>query len=436
MTVLHGDCLALLPTIGDASIQLIYLDPPFYTQKEHTLRPRDNSTEYSFEDLWTSLDEYIQFMRKVLIQCKRVLKSNGSVFLHCDKSASHHLRLLLDNIFGGDNFQSEIIWSYRRWSNARKGLLNAHQTIYFYTKTADFKFNTIYTEYSPTTNIDQILQSRVRNQFGKAAYQRDENGEVVIGRAKRGVPFSDVWSIPFLNPKAKERVGYPTQKPILLLERIIEISTNEGDCVLDPFCGSGTTLVAAKLLGRDYIGIDISAEAVQLSEKRLLEPIKTKSYVLELGEDNYLEKSDYERAVLQALDAIPVERNSGIDGFLKFYINGRPVSVRIQKNDEDIESAKQKLIKASQSKNCDVMILIRTHQQIERLFASALDDGNVIVIDSYDLIIHTWLESQGYPKPQISVAGQGEEEDGLTLRPADALRAPNSRRHLPVRRSG
>lgn len=434
MTVLHGDCLALLPAIGDASIQLIYLDPPFYTQKEHTLRPRDNSTEYSFEDFWTSLDEYIQFMRKVLIQCKRILKSSGGVFLHCDKSASHHLRLLLDDIFGGDNFQSEIIWSYKRWSNARKGLLNAHQTIYFYTKTADFKFNTLYTEYSPTTNIDQILQSRARNQFGKAVYQRDENGEVVIGRAKRGVPFSDVWSIPFLNPKAKERVGYPTQKPILLLERIIEISTDEGDCVLDPFCGSGTTLVAAKLLGRDYIGIDISAEAMQLSEKRLLEPIKTKSRVLELGEDNYLEKSDYERAVLQTLDAIPVERNSGIDGFLKFYINGQPVSVRIQKKDEDIESAKQRLIKASQSKNCAVMILVRTHQQIERLFASELDD-NVIVIDSYDLIIHTWLESQGYPKLQMSVASQGEES-GLTLRPADALRAPNSRRHLPVRRSG
>jgi site-specific DNA-methyltransferase (adenine-specific) len=343
-------------------------------------------------------------MREVLAHCKRILKSNGSIFLHCDKSASHRLRVLLDEVFGSENFQSEIIWSYKRWSNSKKGLLNAHQTLYFYSKTADFKFNTIYTDYSPTTNIDQILQSRVRNEFGKAVYQRDENGDTVVGPEKRGVPLSDVWNIPFLNPKAKERVGYPTQKPILLLERIIAISTDTGDCVLDPFCGSGTTLVAAKLLGRDYFGIDISADAVQLSEKRILEPTKTESHVLALGEDSYLEKSEYERSILKALNAVPVERNSGIDGFLKFHINDHPVSIRIQKGDEDIESAKQKLIKASQSKNCTVMILVRTHRQIERLFAPEADNSDVILVDAYDLMVDEWLESRGYSKPQFSTA--------------------------------
>ncbi len=404
MTIVHGDCLAHLPQIGNDSIQLVYLDPPFFTQKEHTLRTRDNSNEYSFEDHWASLNNYLSFMREVLTHCKRILKSSGNVFLHCDKSASHHLRLLLDGVFGSENFQSEIVWSYKRWSNSKKGLLNAHQTIYFYSKTADFKFNTIYTDYSPTTNIDQILQSRARNEFGKAIYRRDENGDTITGPEKRGVPLSDVWNIPFLNPKAKERVGYPTQKPVLLLERIIAIATDKGDCVLDPFCGSGTTLVAAKLLERDYVGIDISTDAIRLSERRLLEPAKTESSVLALGEDSYLEKSEYERSILKAINAVPVERNNGIDGFLKFYVNDCPVSIKIQKRDEDIESAKQKLIKASQSKNCSGMILVRTHRQSERLFAPEADDGDVIVIDAYDLMIDEWLEGRGYSKPQFNTA--------------------------------
>src|SRR3972149_1870163 len=171
MTILHGDCLAHLPSLDSASVQVVYLDPPFFTQKEHTLRARDNN-EYRFEDRWTAIDDYLSFMREILAHCRRVLKNSGSVFLHCDKSASHRLRVLLDEVFGSENFQSEIIWSYKRWSNSKKGLLNAHQTIYFYSKTAEFKFNTIYADYSPTTNVDQILQSRARNRFGKAVYQR------------------------------------------------------------------------------------------------------------------------------------------------------------------------------------------------------------------------------------------------------------------------
>ncbi len=130
----------------------------------------------------------------------------------------------------------------------KKGLLNNHQIILFYSKTSHFKFNRIYTEYSATTNIDQILQERVRNKDGKAVYKYNSDGDIVIGQSKKGVPLSDVWEIPYLNPKAKERVGYPTQKPILLLEQILRLVTDEGDFVIDPFAGSGTTLAAAKML--------------------------------------------------------------------------------------------------------------------------------------------------------------------------------------------
>jgi len=402
MTVLHGNCQELIKTLPDESVDLVYLDPPFFTQKTHSLLTRDNSTEFSFEDKWSSLKEYLAFMEDILSQCRKVLKDTGNIFLHCDKSASHHLRILLDKVFGEENFQNEIIWSYKRWSNSKKGLLNSHQTIYFYSKTDKFKFNTIYTDYSPTTNVDQILQARVRNTNGKVTYLRDNEGNVVVGEEKRGVPLSDVWNIPFLNPKAKERTGYPTQKPVLLLERIIEISTEKGDCILDPFCGSGTTLVSAKLMNRKYIGIDISKDAVELSEKRLSALIKSESQLLALGEESYLDKSDYERAILKAIDAVPVERNNGIDGFMKYYVNGHPVSVKIQKQGESIEISKRKLIAASKTKNCELMILVKTHKEIDNsLFI--WNDNNVLVIDSFDLQIKDWIDKHSVKMAEDSL---------------------------------
>lgn len=193
MTVLQGNCQEILGTLAPENVDLVYLDPPFFTQKTHSLSTRDLTTEFSFADKWVNRTEYLTFMEVVLSQCQRVLKNTGSIFLHCDKAAAHYLRILLDQVFGEDNFQSEIIWAYKRWSNAKKGLLNSHQTIYFYSKTEQFKFNTIYTDYSPTTNVDQILQARVRNNNGKVAYLRDEEGQVVLGEEKRGVPLADVW---------------------------------------------------------------------------------------------------------------------------------------------------------------------------------------------------------------------------------------------------
>ena len=388
MTVLHGNCQELIKTISVESVDLVYLDPPFFTQKTHSLVSRDNSKEFSFNDKWKSLEEYLNFIEDVLTQCHKTLKDTGSIFLHCDKSASHHLRLLLDKTFGENNFRSEIIWAYKRWSNSKKGLLNSHQTIYFYSKTKDYKFNTIYTNYSPTTNVDQILQSRVRNDLGKVVYSRNDEGDVILGEEKKGVPLSDVWNIPFLNPKASERSGYPTQKPILLLEKIIEISTEKGDCVLDPMCGSGTTLVSAKLSDRNYIGIDISSDAIEMTKARLLEPIKTESRLLDVGEESYLDKSDYERTVLKSMDAVPVERNSGIDGFI--YLDDQHIPIKIQKHNESLEVAKRKLINASKNKNSKLMILVRTHKEIENsLFAWA--DENVLIIDSHDFQIKELL---------------------------------------------
>lgn len=396
MSLLLGDCLKRMKEIDDESVDLIYLDPPFFTQKEQALKSRDNSKQYSFDDTWNSIDEYRVYIEERLRECFRVLKRTGSVFLHCDKSASHHLRMALDNVFGYNNFRSEIIWYYKRWSNSKKGLLNNHQTLYFYSKTGDFKFNTIYTEYSLTTNIDQILQDRVRNEHGKSEYKRNKNGDAILGKAKKGVPLSDVWEIPFLNPKAAERVGYPTQKPIVLLERIINICTDENDVVLDPFAGSGTTLIAAKLLNRQFVGIDMSPDAVELAYARLRNPIKSNSYLLERGKSSYKNLTDEELNILRSIDAIPVQRNKGIDGFLKEYYNDKPVSVRIQKKNEPLSEAKCNLVNASKRKQCSLMILIRTQKDdlYEKLLVEHEDElGTLLVLDSYDIKIKDWIKN-------------------------------------------
>ena len=385
-SIIQGDALNILKEINKTSVDLIYLDPPFFSQDKHCLIS-NNNVEYSFDDKWSDMDAYLHFIQIRLIECKRILKDTGSIFLHCDRNASHYLKVLMDKLFGMDNFQSEIIWSYKRWSNSKKGLLNNHQVIFFYSKTKNFKFNKIYTDYSETTNIDQILQERIRNEKGKAAYKLDNDGNVVIGQSKKGVPLSDVWEIPFLNPKAKERVGYPTQKPIILLEQIIKLVTDEDDLVVDPFMGSGTTAVAAKMLNRKYIGIDQSQAAVTLANERLNSLIKTESCLLKKGKAAYRNLSEKQINILQCLNAVPVQRNSGIDGFLKDYISNRPVSIKIQREDERFDEAVSKLSKASKAKQCSFMILIRTHVDTLNPFDFDEIPENMYIIDSYEVKI-------------------------------------------------
>ena len=386
--LIKGNCIEEMQKIEPDSVDLVYLDPPFYTQRKHTLTTRDEKKTYEFDDTWGSLDDYLELIERCLLECWRVLKKSGSVFLHCDKTASHHLRFLLDKIFSHHNFRSEIIWSYKRWSNSKKGLLNSHQTIYFYSKTDNFKFNTIYTDYAPTTNVDQILQKRERNSNGRAVYKKDRHGNVILGKEKKGVPLTDVWDIPYLNPKAKERVGYPTQKPVLLLNQILTICTDEGDLVLDPFCGSGTTCVSAKYLRRAFIGIDISQAAIDVAQTRIRDMIITHSELLEKGEMTYLEKSEYEMSLLKSISAIPVQRNNGIDGFLKQQFNNKPIPVRIQKEHETLDDAIQAIENSTQAKHADIKIIIQTHDA-RSLFKF---ETNSIILKSNELLIHERLK--------------------------------------------
>lgn len=377
--LINKDCLEAMKELESDSIDMIYLDPPFFTQREQKLSD-SNGKEYSFADSWKSREEYLDYMEIRLIEMRRILKPEGNIFLHCDTSASHYLRVLLDKVFGDKNFRSEIIWSYKRWSNSQRGLIPNHQTIFYYSKTGNYKFNTIFKDYSPTTNIDQILQERERT-GGKSTYKKNENGEVVSAKAKKGVPLSDVWEIPFLNPKAKERTGYPTQKPIELLEQIITISTDEGDLILDPFCGSGTTLVSAKLLNRNYIGIDISKEAVELSQSRLDAPVKSSSILLQKGVDAYKTKTEEELAILKQFDCDIVQRNKGMDALLKKHYLDAPVAIKIKKENESITEAIQLLMAAGKKKKCSFTILIAD----DSVFIEELIPDNMIIIKRYDI---------------------------------------------------
>lgn len=378
-----GDCLEVLETVAAETVDLVYLDPPFFTQRVHTLRSRDGSEEFSFRDVWDSDNYYADFIFQRLVRVRKVLKGTGSIFFHCDKSASHVVRLMMDSVFGAENFQSEIIWTFKRWSNSKKGLLPSHQTIFFYSKTDQFKFNAIFREYSNSTNIDQIMQKRSRDDRNKSVYATDEDGRVIGNGTKKGVPLSDVWEIPFLNPKARERVGYPTQKPVLLMNQIIELVTNVGDVVLDPFCGSGTMLVAATSLGRNAIGIDTSEEAIALTRKRLQNPIITKSALLQKGTESYRQHDLDAAKHLSGIEYVPVHRNRGIDGLLKMEVGGLPAFVRVQRSEEALPETIRLLLKAARNKGKCALIVVATKTD----FAEYSCDCGVLVVPSTALAL-------------------------------------------------
>ena len=383
-SLIHDDCLDALDKIDYNSTDLVYMDPPFFTQRTHSQKTRDNKREYSFPDQWENIAQYSDYIKERIKKCHKILKRTGSIFLHCDKSASQHLRIVLDEVFGSENFQSEIVWYYRRWSNTKKGLLNCHQIIFFYSKTKHFKFNQIFSQYSPTTNVDQIFQKRIRDKNGKSAYKIEKDGEYVLQESKKGVPLSDVWEIPYLNPKATERVGYPTQKPVLLLEQIINLVTDKNDLVVDPFCGSGTTLVAAKLLNRRFIGIDNSKQAIELCKKRIEHPMKTESDLLKKGKSAYLNQDPEIIKTLNKINAITVQRNKGIDGFIKKGDLVKPIPIRFQRKDETFEIARRALLDACKKNGFKSKILVK-HENSKEWPILETNDG-LLVLDNTETL--------------------------------------------------
>ncbi len=390
--VFLGDCNEVVASWPDIFVDLVYLDPPFLTQKRHRSTNRERSIIFAFNDLWESHHEYAEFIHARMVQCHRVLKSTGSIYFHCDRNAIHIARAVLDDVFGTEQFRSEIIWAYKRWSNSKNGLLASHQNILYYTKSDKFVFNQLFTDYSPSTNVEQILQQRARDAHGKSIYRRNKDGKVISNGTKKGVPLGDVWDIPYLNPKANERGGYPTQKPVLLLERIIELSTDAGDIVLDPFCGSGTTLVTSALSDRQYIGIDISAEACQLSKSRLNSPVKTESALLENGRDSYVNADSQLLQCLSGCEYVPIQRNNGIDAIINAPQLNSIALVRVQRPHETISEAANALVRAATEKNATLLIVVKT-RNVATLFVDDDVPSDVQVIESTGFAINEAIEA-------------------------------------------
>ncbi len=262
-----GDCLEVLEKrIEPESIDLIYLDPPFFSNRNYEVIWGDEAEIRSFDDRWEGgIEVYAAWMADRLRSCHRVLKSTGSLYLHCDWHASHYLRIALDEIFGRNNFINEIIWHYRKWS-AGKGLYQRnHDNIFFYSKSnaKERVFNPMYMPRAKST-LKRFGDQKIISGY-------DEEGKRAPAQMAKeksaGVALDDVWEISRV-PPIKQL--YPTEKPIALLERIVSVSSNPGQIVLDPFCGCGTSVVAAEKLTRDWIGIDISPTSIKVIKDRLL----------------------------------------------------------------------------------------------------------------------------------------------------------------------
>ena len=419
-TLHYGDNLSVLrDEVGDATVDLIYLDPPFNSNANYNIlfkSPEGHDSDaqiVAFEDTWhwneaaedaygevrksgntpafdllsamrrflgeNDMMAYLAMMAVRLLELHRVLKPTGSLYLHCDPTASHYLKLLLDAVFGAVSFQNEIVWERTNAHNMKtKGYTRSNDVIFFYTKTQDYTFNTIYTDYGPEqlkrfkkdddgrlykgenltfSSANKLRQFEWRGTTppahrswgasleqlekwwddGRILKKRDGSprmdGLKIFLEDTSGKPVGTNWhDINRIGNTSAERLGYPTQKPLALLERIIAASSNEGDVVLDPFCGCGTAVHAAQKLGRRWIGIDITHLAVKLIEERMHAAFPGLDFAVK-GRPESLDaaldlaardKNEFEKWAVTAIDGTPYRTGKGADGGVDglIYFNG------------------------------------------------------------------------------------------------------------------
>ncbi|MCL2597456.1 MAG: HNH endonuclease [Paludibacter sp.] len=318
-TLYTNDNLFILTGMNSNFVDLIYLDPPFNSKRFYSAPIGSRAAGASFKDMWTwedvneeylntlakdfpaltafiasigaihsdAMKAYLTYMAQRIIEMHRILKDTGSLYLHCDPTASHYLKIVLDEIFGKNNFKNEIVWCYKERELSKRHFNRKHDVIFFYVKSQKYSFNPerLLEPYSEGTvkkfNYTDVdgrkfqIRGKGGEYIGKQGLDMElerTNPELVYRDyldKSGGILPRDWWEIPFINRAAKERTGYPTQKPLALLHRIIKASSNENDIVLDPFCGCATTCVAAQQLGRKWIGIDIAEQAADVLVERL-----------------------------------------------------------------------------------------------------------------------------------------------------------------------
>ncbi len=381
-TLYFGDNLDILrEKFPDESVDLIYLDPPFNSKKGYNILYKNKDGEESpsqveaFNDTWNwntiGVEEnfnnlvnnkdnikisnlmiglekvmgksgtlaYLSMMTSRLIELHRVLKPTGSIYLHCDPTASHYLKIVMDTIFGENNFQNEIVWEYgKSIKHSSKNFISNHDIVFLYSKSNDMIFNIQNIPYSEK----QLKRFKHDDMNGKFYYdvRRDKDNnkkQVKVYLTKEGTPTGDVWYFPIA--QGKERLGYPTQKPEALLDRIIKASSNPDDIVLDPFCGCGTTVSVAEKLGRQWIGIDITPLAINIIKHRMSGHYKDIQIKLDglpkdldgakmLAEQcEHKGRFDFQYWILSLLNAQPAPNKSknkmkgkdyGIDGIVRY----------------------------------------------------------------------------------------------------------------------
>ncbi|MGV9171017.1 MAG: site-specific DNA-methyltransferase [Promethearchaeia archaeon] len=282
-------------------IDLIYIDPPFYSGANYGLKIVEEDKSYvdeAYHDKWDfDLDSYLQMLYKRLFLMKKLLKDTGLIFIHMDWHASHYCKLLMDEIFGRENFINCIVWYYyNKYSASKSNLPRAHDDILLYSKSQDYKLNELRI---PRENPKKQLKRKMVD--GVLKNVKDEEGHVVY-RIVHDKKLDDVWKIPCMQPASSQWTGYPTQKHHKLLERIIKLASNEQDLVADFFCGSGTTLYAAEKINRRWIGADVSRYSIYLTKKRILE-YQTQhkgDAVVHLPFELYVEMNDERKSLIES----------------------------------------------------------------------------------------------------------------------------------------
>ena len=277
------DNLELMKFLPSESIDLMYNDPPFFSQRNYMTKSKiDTNIKRSFTDTFTDLTEYLNFLHVRLVEMKRLLKPNGSIYIHLDWHSSHYVKVMMDNIFGYDNFINNIVWCYTGGGSGKRGFAKKHDDILLYAKSENytFNYNDVSIPYAKGTEvlIDEQTKKKYYLKSG-IRYYIERSGKIL----------EDWWTcddIPNLNHnKLEDRHNYPTEKPRQLLERIIKASSNQGDTVADFFGGSGVTAAVSKKLERKCIICDKSEDSINLIKARLLgnTSIKEKSYQLPIG---------------------------------------------------------------------------------------------------------------------------------------------------------
>lgn len=355
-TLYYGDCLEVMRNFPSNSIDLVYLDPPFNSNEKYHSIFKGSGLNIdvqikAFDDMWlwdtdsaqrvqdiknavanpaskviaafelcipeTPMLSYTSYMAQRLFEMRRILKDTGSIYLHCDPTASHYLKLVMDAVFGIDNFQNEIVWCYSGGGYSKRDYPRKHDTIFRYAH----ENRTFHIEYEPyKENTQQVGKHSTLS--GGADIDLD-----------RGTPIKDWWTdIKTVTGWHSERLGYPTQKPIALLERIIKASSNIGDVVLDPFAGCGTTIEAARKNNRRVIGIDILPFALRLINSQRLVPnglseLPVQGIPVDMDTARQLARNepfkfqDWAISLIDGFAANPKKvGDDGIDGFGVFFV--------------------------------------------------------------------------------------------------------------------